>query len=983
MSLLTIVFTDVVESSATKRDISLGRDSRERDHAYLEKVQNRHFNLIRQCCADHSGKEVSTMGDAFYLAFDDPIQAVRCTVQIQRKLAEQPIETPLGPLRLRVGIHTGLPEFYEGSWHGTDVDTAARVEAAATARQILLSSTTYELVRHMADVKFHSRGEFALKGVERIALWEADWDGNGPRPTAVPPLPSKERHKIIGAGAAFLVLLLISVAAVAYLIHSELIRSKGGIEQTVFPARHRPSVAVLGFKNLTAADVSWLSEALTEYLTTELASGSALRTIPSEDVSAAKTDLSLAPASAYGKATLERVKKILGTDYVVAGSYSAAGSTPSDPIEMDVWLQNASSGETVSTFQGSGTVGAVSELIRKAGATLRQKLSVQEPSEKDAQQTSATLPADPEAMRLYSDGVTKVHTLDALGAKDSLESAIQRAPQLAVAHEALAGAWQILGYDDKAKAEAKTALDLSGALPDEDRKSIEGRYRQLNGQWDDAIHIYQSLWDIFDDEPNYALELARVQIDAGKGQDALSTLANLRKRPGMNDDPRVDLTEALAAESLSDVKLQRASATSAAEKAKQEGSRLIEAHADWQLCSALYAMGDFKNGEKACQASNNAAPFDDEIRARSQTVWANILEAEGQIPEAVSMRRQALETAEKIGSQKDIVGAEQNLADMLELQGNSQEARSYYTKAMQTAESIGDSFGLVQVQNDFAGQLAGNGDYAGAEALFQRSLQTARMIGDKGGIAMALENLGLLQLERGDVAQALENTQQALSLQKEAGLEVDSTYALNLLGDILLAKGDLPGARKNYQEALNIATKQNVPAAIASSRLGLAGLYIETRDYQQAETLARQAADEFSSEKQADAEAEARNTLADALLMQGKVPEARAEFDRAAALPSHDYSIRMLLSITGAQLKAREGDQAASLKQIDAVVMDAEKEGQEVTRLKAILAKAEIEAASNPSEAQKNFQIVADQARNKGLTLISEEATDKQKKLLR
>ena len=33
-SLLAIVFTDVVESSATKRDVSLGRDSRERDRAY-------------------------------------------------------------------------------------------------------------------------------------------------------------------------------------------------------------------------------------------------------------------------------------------------------------------------------------------------------------------------------------------------------------------------------------------------------------------------------------------------------------------------------------------------------------------------------------------------------------------------------------------------------------------------------------------------------------------------------------------------------------------------------------------------------------------------------------------------------------------------------------------------------------------------------------------------------------------------------------
>jgi hypothetical protein len=46
MQLLTIVSTDVVESSATKRDVSLGRDSRERDNDYLEKVQTRHFEFV-------------------------------------------------------------------------------------------------------------------------------------------------------------------------------------------------------------------------------------------------------------------------------------------------------------------------------------------------------------------------------------------------------------------------------------------------------------------------------------------------------------------------------------------------------------------------------------------------------------------------------------------------------------------------------------------------------------------------------------------------------------------------------------------------------------------------------------------------------------------------------------------------------------------------------------------------------------------------
>jgi hypothetical protein len=48
-----MMFTDVVESSAAKRDTSLGRDTRERDHAYLTQVQTPHFELVRACCNAH------------------------------------------------------------------------------------------------------------------------------------------------------------------------------------------------------------------------------------------------------------------------------------------------------------------------------------------------------------------------------------------------------------------------------------------------------------------------------------------------------------------------------------------------------------------------------------------------------------------------------------------------------------------------------------------------------------------------------------------------------------------------------------------------------------------------------------------------------------------------------------------------------------------------------------------------------------------
>src|ERR1700690_3297702 len=281
MPLLTIVFTDVVESTATKRDASLGRDDRERDHAYLERVQTRHFDLVRECCKAHGGREISNMGDAFYLAFDDPMEGVRCTVEIQKRLAASPIETPRGPLRLRMGIHSGFPEPFEGSWHGTDVDLAARVEAQAGERQILISARTYELVRHMTDVTFCPHGEFALKGLDRISLWEVDWDGTGPRPTVAKPLSA---HKVRRRAVVFAGVLVAIIAAATVSYQSIESRRSQRTAGAFSGAPARRSVAVLGFKNLGKKDADWLSTALSEMFSSELGAGEEVGTIPGENV---------------------------------------------------------------------------------------------------------------------------------------------------------------------------------------------------------------------------------------------------------------------------------------------------------------------------------------------------------------------------------------------------------------------------------------------------------------------------------------------------------------------------------------------------------------------------------------------------------------------------------------------------------------------------------------------------------------------------
>jgi hypothetical protein len=83
---------------------------------------------------------------------------------------------------------------------------------------------------------------------------------------------------------------------------------------------------------------------------------------------------------------------------------------------------------------------------------------------------------------------------------------------------------------------------------------VEGRYREIDHQYDKASEIYRSLFVLFPDNLDYGLELAAVQLRGGKGHDALATVDSLRKlMPPASEHPLIDLQEAAAWEELGDI----------------------------------------------------------------------------------------------------------------------------------------------------------------------------------------------------------------------------------------------------------------------------------------------------------------------------------------------------------------------------------------------------------------------------------------------
>jgi predicted ATPase/class 3 adenylate cyclase len=149
---VTFLFTDVEGST---------RLLREHGPAYADLLAE-HRRVIREICARHDGVEVDTQGDAFFVAFSRAAGAVAAAAEAQRAL-----ET--GPIRVRMGIHTGEPLLTQEGYVGIDVHRAARIAASAHGGQIVVSETTRRLLE--ADAPVRDLGEHRLKdliGAERL-----------------------------------------------------------------------------------------------------------------------------------------------------------------------------------------------------------------------------------------------------------------------------------------------------------------------------------------------------------------------------------------------------------------------------------------------------------------------------------------------------------------------------------------------------------------------------------------------------------------------------------------------------------------------------------------------------------------------------------------------------------------------------------------------------------------------------------------------
>ncbi|HJR45339.1 MAG TPA: adenylate/guanylate cyclase domain-containing protein [Actinomycetota bacterium] len=133
----TFMFTDIVGS--TNLVEALG------DEAW-EKLLDWHDTTLRKLFQGHCGEEVKQVGDGFFVAFENPYEAVECAVAIQRRLETHRRSQGFAP-QVRIGLHSVEATRRGSDYGGKGVHEAARVGALAQGGEILASMDVVDIAK--------------------------------------------------------------------------------------------------------------------------------------------------------------------------------------------------------------------------------------------------------------------------------------------------------------------------------------------------------------------------------------------------------------------------------------------------------------------------------------------------------------------------------------------------------------------------------------------------------------------------------------------------------------------------------------------------------------------------------------------------------------------------------------------------------------------------------------------------------------------
>src|ERR1700730_16090350 len=189
--LAAIVSADVVGHS-----LPMGRD----DSATLAGLKAHRRELIDPKIAEYGGRIVKTTGDGLLLEFPSVVDAVRCSVDVQRGMAERNAGVPPDQrIDLRIGINVGDIIIDGEDILGDGVNVAARLQTLAEPGGICVSRVVRDQVLDKLSFAFEDLGSQQVKNIARpVDAYRVDLGGVGPQAQSRGQRRGQRRTRAVG-----------------------------------------------------------------------------------------------------------------------------------------------------------------------------------------------------------------------------------------------------------------------------------------------------------------------------------------------------------------------------------------------------------------------------------------------------------------------------------------------------------------------------------------------------------------------------------------------------------------------------------------------------------------------------------------------------------------------------------------------------------------------------------------------------------------
>ncbi|MEN3340840.1 MAG: hypothetical protein V7644_244 [Actinomycetota bacterium] len=756
---VTFLFSDVAGSTALLH---------EHGDDYAELLAAHRLSL-RAAFARHGGVEVDTQGDAFFVAFASARAAVAAAGDAQQALAP-------GPIRVRIGLHTGEAQVTDEGYVGLDVHRAARIAAAGHGGQVLLSRPTRELV----DAEVRDLGRHRLKDLlapERLfQLGDREF----------PPLKTLRQTNLPVPLTAF-VGRERELADVRALLGRDDVRlltltGPGGTGKTRLALQAAAEAA-----DAYPDGIWWV--ALAPLRDPQLVLPTLAQTLGT------RNGLTEHLGDRRLLVLLDNFEHLLGAAREVAGLLAACPGLKLLVTSREVLQlggEHAYPVPPLSPEDGGRLFSA------RARAALPEYAPTPAAAELCARLDNLPLALELAAARLRL--LSTEQLLQRLSSSLDLRGGREADPRQSTLRETIRWSHDLLTAGERLLF-AQLAIFAGGCTLEAAEEVCEADLDTLGSLADKSLlrRSGERVW-MLETIREYALERLGELGDA----EALRE-RHARYFLGLAERAEPELVGAEQSVWLERIALDHENLRTALERFLATGARASVLTLAGALVVFWWVRGFYQEGLDWLGRAVDSS--DEDSAAYAKALWgAAFLSAVGGLPEQSELLgRRALAVARTVGDGSSVARSLNLLGFLSFFRGDGAQARALLEQSAGAARAAGDAWCLADALGTLSSIYPLVGELDSAVTVGEEALELARRQHDLQGIRMALFGLALAAVRRHELETARVLGGEGLAVSREIGDPWFSSYFLWLLGTAALEQGDLAGARVEIEEALAVA----------------------------------------------------------------------------------------------------------------------------------------------------------------------------------